>query len=203
MCVWETASLILSGQVPILGKSAKCRTLTVFIESKIRSKKKFFLTLNMKTRIKVNLKLKKHIKKHVKFHFLRMSNIMIETNRDSRDYFLDEMWRNTIRRQLNFSKLQIDFLTMRFTSKFSTFENALLVYDLMISATKISWHDVLEYIANDISKYIFTYTLHVVNETKFDYEYSDILLKIQKNIHLTIDKDIAVKSAEKIHQFDK
>jgi hypothetical protein len=29
MCVWETASLILSGQVPILDKPAKCRTLTV------------------------------------------------------------------------------------------------------------------------------------------------------------------------------
>jgi hypothetical protein len=88
---------------------------------------------------------------------------------------------------------------MKFTSKFSSFEDALLVYDLMISATKISWHDVFEYIANDISKYIFTYTLHVVNETKFDYEYLNVLLKIQKNIHLTIDKNITIKSAEKIH----
>jgi hypothetical protein len=65
--------------------------IIVFIESKIRSKKRFFLTLNMKTRIKVNLKLKKHIQKHVKFHFLRMLNIMIETNRDSRNYSFDEM----------------------------------------------------------------------------------------------------------------
>ncbi len=65
--------------------------IIIFIESKIHSKKRFFLTLNIKTRIKVNLKLKKHIQKHVKFHFLRMSNIMIETNRNSRDYFFDEM----------------------------------------------------------------------------------------------------------------
>jgi hypothetical protein len=93
---------------------------------------------------------------------------------------------------------------MRFTSKFLIFKNALFVYDLIISATKISWHDVLKYIANDISKYIFTYTLHVVNETKFDYEYLNVLLKIQKkNIHLTIDKDITIKFVEKIHQFNK
>jgi hypothetical protein len=30
MCVWETASLTLSGQVPILDKPAKCRTLTIW-----------------------------------------------------------------------------------------------------------------------------------------------------------------------------
>jgi hypothetical protein len=135
----------------------------------------------------------------VKFLFLRMSNIMIETNRDSRNYFLDEMWRNTIRRQLNFSKLQVNFFMMRFTSKFSIFENALFVYDLMISTTKILWHDVFKYIANDISKYIFTYMLHVVNETKFDYEYLNVLLKIQKNIYLTINKDITIKFVEKFY----
>ncbi len=135
----------------------------------------------------------------MKFLFLRMSNIMIETNRDSRNYFLDEMWRNTIRRQLNFSKLQVNFFMMRFTSKFSIFENALFVYDLMISTTKILWHDVFKYIANDISKYIFTYMLHVVNETKFDYEYLNVLLKIQKNIYLTINKDITIKFVEKFY----
>jgi hypothetical protein len=32
MCVWETTSLILSSQVSILDKSAKCRTLTKFID---------------------------------------------------------------------------------------------------------------------------------------------------------------------------
>ncbi len=65
--------------------------IITFNEFKIRSKKKFFFTLNIKTRIKANLKLKKHIKNHVKYIFLRMSKIMIEINRDSRDYSFDEM----------------------------------------------------------------------------------------------------------------
>jgi hypothetical protein len=65
--------------------------IITFSELNARSKKKFFLTLNMKTRIKTNLKLKKHIKNHVKYNSLRMSEIMIETDRDSRDYSFDEM----------------------------------------------------------------------------------------------------------------
>jgi predicted ArsR family transcriptional regulator len=40
--------------------------------------------------------------------------------------------------------------------------------------------------------------LHVVDEQDFDYEYFDLLLKIQKDIQLIIDKDIVVKFAEKI-----
>jgi hypothetical protein len=72
--------------------------IITFNEFNARSKKKFFLTLNMKTRIKTNLKLKKHIKNHVKYNSLRMSKIMIKTDRDSRNYSFDEMWRNIIRR---------------------------------------------------------------------------------------------------------
>jgi ABC-type dipeptide/oligopeptide/nickel transport system ATPase subunit len=34
MCVWETTSLILSDQVSILDKSAKCRILTLFFSLK-------------------------------------------------------------------------------------------------------------------------------------------------------------------------
>jgi hypothetical protein len=37
---------------------------------------------------------------------------------------------------------------------------------------------------------------------KFDYEYSDSLLTIQKNIELTVDKDIVVKSAANNKQSD-
>jgi hypothetical protein len=42
--------------------------------------------------------------------------------------------------------------------------------------------------------------LHVVDEQDFDYEYFDLLLKIQKDIQLIIDKNIVVKSAEKINR---
>jgi hypothetical protein len=167
-----------------------------------RSKKKFFLTLDMKTRIKANLELKKHIENHVKYNSLRMSEIMTEADRDPRDYSLGEMWRDTIRRQLCFSELQMDFLTIKLNPKFSAFGGVLLVYDLMTSAVRASWHDVLSYISEKIPEFIFTYTLHVMNDMKFDYEYSGSLLAIQKDIELTADKDIAAKSAADSKQPD-
>ncbi len=96
----------------------------------------------------------------------------------------------------------MNFFTIKLNFKFLAFEKALLIYDLMTFAVRISWHDVLSYISEKISEFIFTYTLHVMNDMKFDYEYSDSLLTIQKNIELTVDKDIVVKSAANNKQSD-
>ncbi len=175
---------------------------TTFSGPNARPKKKFFLTLDMETRTKANLELKKHIENHVEYNSLRMPEIMTEADRDPRDYPLGEMWRDTIRRQLCFSELQVDFLTIKLNPKFPAFGGALLVYDLMTPAARAPWHDVLSYISEEIPEFTFTYTLHVVDDMEFDYEYSGPLLAIQEDIELTADKDIAAKPAADSKQPD-
>jgi hypothetical protein len=168
------------------------KTMNAFRQINARSFKTFLLKLNRKTRSKTNLNLTKHIKNHIKFNSLRLSKIIIKTNRDSREYFLNEMWRNAFKRQLKLINLYVDFLIMKMSSKFF---DELLIYDLKNMSTMISWIKIQKYLFNvNVTKFVFVYILHVVNERNFDFEYTNFLLIIQDDIELIMNKNIVEKS---------
>jgi hypothetical protein len=168
------------------------KTMNVFTQINARFFKIFLLKLNRETRNKINLNLTKHIKNHIKFNSLRLSKIITKANRDSREYSLNEMWRDVFKRQLKLMNLHVDFLIMKMSSK--SF-NELLIYDLKNMSTIISWIKVQKYFFNvNFTKFIFVYILHVVNEKDFDFEYTNLLLIIQNDIEFIANKNIVEKS---------
>ncbi len=168
------------------------KTMNAFKQINARSSKTFLLKLNRETRSKTNLNLTKHIKNHIKFNSLRLSKIITKANRDSRKYLLDEMWRNALKRQLKLMNLHVDFLIMKMSSKSS---DELLIYDLKNMSTMTSWIKVQKYLFNvNITKFVFVYILHVVNERNFDFEYTNLLLAIQDDIEFITNKNIVEKS---------
>jgi hypothetical protein len=66
----------------------------------LRMIKTFNLILNQERRIKFALEVKKHIDEYVVFEELKISNQRVQTKKDSRVYFTDEMWRDIVKRQL-------------------------------------------------------------------------------------------------------
>jgi hypothetical protein len=71
---------------------------------------------------------------------------------------------------------------MKMSSKFF---DELLIYDLKNMSTMISSIKVQKYFFNvNVTKFVFVYILHVVNEKDFDFEYTDFLLKTQDDIEL-------------------
>jgi hypothetical protein len=94
-----------------------------------------------------------------------------------------------MRNQLNFLILQINFLKITVSS--SIFEWQMLIYDVNNVIIARFWIEVQNFLKIHNEEYIFTYTLQILNDfLNFDFEYNELLLKIQNNIQLTANKNV-------------
>ena len=160
-------------------------------------RKSFILYLNRQQKTKYSSKLDKHVQEFIVFNGLRLPESNVQVERDPRAYPTGEMWRDTLRRQLHFEQLRVDFLTMSLTVRNTVIPiRELLIYDLNHPSTAASWSEVQEFLAKkDVDEFIFSYTLHVIEEHEdFDYEHDGPLLAILKDIQVTEDNDVAVRS---------
>ena len=109
--------------------------------------------------------------------------------RDSSDYFNGAMWRDTLRRQLRFPLLRVDFRTIVIHD-----QTELCVFSLSQPEQAVPWTDVVEYIAK-FNTLCFKYTLEVVKGSEdedFEYEYDGPPLAIVDDIAISADYDVGL-----------
>ena len=96
------------------------------------------------------------------------------------------MWRDTLRRQLRFPLLQIDFRTIQADN-----ENALCVYSLAQPEQAAPWPDVLNYLKK-LTAVCLKYTVEVLSGTSdnYAYEYNGPSLAIMENVNVSKDNDV-------------
>lgn len=76
------------------------------------AKKEFNLRLDRSTKTKIGKEFEDHVRNHIEYNSLRLPDDPVQPNRDPRIYPNSAMWRDTIRRQLDFPKLCVDFLAI-------------------------------------------------------------------------------------------
>jgi hypothetical protein len=160
-----------------------------FVEkSKITKKrsKTFIMTLKA-FNTKWKRKLRQHEKKYLKFEELILSIINI-INKNSKNYFLRSMWKNTIRRQLRFSKLQINFLTIHVND-----DNNILYNAIKSKVVKI-WQEIQNHFNNSTNIHIIYYTLQMIDTNEnYLYEYENSSLTLIDDVQLRANKNSKIK----------
>jgi hypothetical protein len=148
--------------------------------------KTFIMTLKA-FNTKWKRKLRQHEKKHLKFKELILSIINI-INKNSKDYFLRSMWKNTIRRQLRFSKLQINFLTIHVNDDSNILYNA-----IKLKIVKI-WQKIQNHFNNLTNIHIIYYTLQMIDTNEsYSYEYENSSLTLIDDVQLRANKNSKIK----------
>jgi hypothetical protein len=131
--------------------------------------------------------LRQHEKKHLKFAELILSIINI-INKNSKDYFLRSMWKNTIRRQLKFSKLQINFLTIHVN------DVNIILYNAIKSKIVKIWKEIQNHFNNSTNIHIIYYTLQMIDTNKnYSYEYENSSLTLIDDVQLRANKNSKIK----------
>lgn len=103
----------------------------------------------------------KHESEHITFNAWSLPGEE-SIERDPRVYPTGSMWRDTVRRQLQFAKLRVDFLTIRL--------DGLLVYSTSEPNKMEVWSKVVHHL-NGLEKASFVYSLQVVQSEDDDYDY--------------------------------
>ena len=102
-------------------------------------RKSFILYLDRHQKTEFSSKLDKHVQEFIVFNGLRLPESNVQVGRDPRAYPTGEMWRDTLRRQLHFEQLCVDFLTMSLSVRNTDIPiRELLIYDLNHPSTAAS-----------------------------------------------------------------
>lgn len=191
------AILIATDSIPAWMRASDAVLDTPKLENEIprRSIKNFVLTCDRSKRTKFALELEKHIDRFIEFNGLRLPNVSVLVERDPRAYPTGEMWRDTIRRQLQLADLKVDLLTMNLTWDSIPVQTH-CVYDANNSDAAISWMKVQTHLAKDeVKTFNFVYTLRVLDsEDDMDdfFEYSGPPLALIGDIQLSEDNDVVL-----------
>jgi hypothetical protein len=154
--------------------------------------KTFNLILNREKRIKFAFEVKKHIDEYVVFEELKISNQRVQTKKDSRVYFTNEMWRDIVKKQLQLIELKMNLLTMKIQTSIISIQT-LLIYNFNNSDATISWTKIQILLKSDMKKFDFIYILRVLNSDDEDndcFEYREFSLILMNEIHLSTDLDV-------------
>ncbi len=155
-------------------------------ETTKRRSKTFIMTLRT-FNTKWKRKLRQHEKEHLKFERLILSTINI-VDKNSKDYLLRSMWRDTIRRQLRFSKLQIDFLTIHVN------DDSNILYNATKSEIVKIWQEIQNHFNNSTNTHIIYYTLQMIDTNEnYSYEYEDSSLTLIDDVQLRANKNSKIK----------
>ena len=155
--------------------------------------KVFQLVLDTANKDKYAAILEKHVKDFIEFEGLRLPEAVITIDRDPREYPDGAMWRDTLRRQLDFPKLHVDFLRIDLKEDQSRHARNTLYHFYSPEDAK-PWSSIQGLFADDNADHFeLIYTLRVVegDEGDFDWEYSGAPLAIQQDFHVTQNNDIA------------
>ncbi len=129
--------------------------------------------------------LRKHIINHVNLNLLSMSSTC-KFESDSHHYLNDSQWRDEIQRQLRFSALLVDFVSITF--------RYLNMKETLLSETDISlWTDLITQLMSlsDSSEVSFTYTLRSLNDEKYSFKYFDSSLAIADTVYVNLTDNVA------------
>lgn len=160
-------------------------------------KKAFWMNLDRHLKSEFAEELDRHIEDHFTRKSLRLPELELKPNRDPRAYPIGELWRDTLRQQLNFVNLRVDFLAIDVVGEAEPESpipaKKLLIYDFCNLSSAKSWTDVSE-LLNDPKLYSFhfVYTLRVVEmeDDEYEFEYDGPPLAIINDIELTEDYDV-------------
>lgn len=135
----------------------------------------------------VDTKWERALRQH-EIDFIKYEGLTLPTvsnlAKDPTAYPNGALWRDTIRRQLKFAKLKVDFLTMK-----TDYEPGNWIFSLTEPENVLSWGQFLERLPQtDVS---LIYTLQVVDgdEEEFGYEWDGPILAILDDIIQSADND--------------
>ena len=103
------------------------------------------------------------------------------------DYPLGSMWRDTVRRQLHFSLLQVDFRTIVLDD-----DSGMCIFSTPQPEQAAPWTDVLQHISN-LSTASLTYILDMAtrsDDEDFTYKYDGPPLAIADDVAISADHDV-------------
>ena len=100
------------------------------------------------------------------------------------------MFRDTLRRQLRFATLRVDFRSIVVQDQ----QPQMCVYSLSQPEITLPWSTVTEYLKT-VEKVIFDYTLQAVetDEDEYEYEYDGPLLALVNKLVVTATNDVGLK----------
>lgn len=140
------------------------------------------IRLDRSVQTRWSAELAKHEVKFIKFHDFRLPTKDI-AERDPLDYPYGAMWRDTLRRQLRFETLQVDFRSITTDNDAET-----CMYSLSQPELVVPWTKFLDTIR--LSPML-KYTLHVVSDDDFSYEYDGPPLGIVDDVAVA-DDDVGI-----------
>ncbi len=148
---------------------------------------KTFIMIHKKFNTKWKQTLRQHEKEHLKFEelILSITNII---DKNSKDYSLKSIWRNTIRRQLRFSKLQINFLTIHVN------DVNIILYNAIKSEVVKIWKKIQNHFNNSTNIHNIYYTLQMIDTNEsYSHEYEDSSLTLIDDVQLKANKNSMIK----------
>ena len=140
--------------------------------------KKYSLTFDFHFKIKSNYDVLEH-EKVLKFNDFRLSIKTVKFDRDFFQYFIENMWKNILRKQFKLNIFDVNFLIITVTIIFISVCE-MLIYDVYYMKSAVFWTDIVHFLStNNSNEFDFIYTLQILNgNLKFDFEYIDFFLSI-------------------------
>ena len=159
----------------------------------------FNLVHDVETKTKWSAELDIHVKDFITFNGLRLPDVKNTAAKDPRDYLTGEMFRDSMRRQLNLASLKVDFMTMKVEPSFVPVRS-LLIYDSNNLDSVCAWSDAKRLFESEEGmEFNFVYTLRVLGEDEEEkdlFEYHGPPLALIDQIVVTEDMDIALKEPD-------
>ena len=164
----------------------------------------FFLYLDRDKKSRIEEELCQHEESHITYNSLELPSQTMRLERDPRAYSTGEMWRDTIRRQLQFPALKVDFHNINaIVSKYDNGEDSAsyTLYDALGKSTTLtSWSSLLRELEGneELGRCGFVYRLRPVEEDEEDYqfEYAGIPAAVEDDYVIGPDNDIELKPQE-------
>lgn len=149
-------------------------------------------TIMLKLDRSVQTKWEKELATHVAT-YLEYNRIFLPTieqcQKNPSEFLNGAMWRNTVRRQLGFAQLQVDFLSIIFHGRSKSF----MVYNIPQRDNVEPWANIIKEVkeCGSKDKIIFRYTLQKIDgDDEFEYEDDGLVLALVDNIRRGDDNDV-------------
>ncbi len=152
------------------------------------------ITLQLKrVKFKWERELCNHEREFLEDEGLSLSNRDI-LDKDPRDYPIKSMWRDTIRRKLNYEKLRMNFLKIYLDSTHIFFNAP--------KPEKIQpWTNFQNRFNDEIMNHIIHYTLQMIEiDEEYSYEYEESSLTLMNDVQLFTDNDSILKKNDQINE---
>ncbi|KAL8841352.1 MAG: hypothetical protein Q9170_000983 [Blastenia crenularia] len=146
--------------------------------------KAILLAWNSEQRTKYSEALANHIRDFVEVEGLSISNAEEYPVKDPRYFQSGPQWRDTVRRQLNFSRLRVEFFTLNMM-----FSEAKL---LVFGPGKVTpWEEIKNLLFQNSERVVFSYTLRpLLEEEDFELEFRGVPIGLQADFRISSDGDI-------------